>query len=172
MRKYGIWHLCWPLVSLNIVLVLKMWENLESNLPVCFGQLFFLRGMNDETKKSRLTVSGMYWYRIPIFKRTYQYILRFPFFDVEQEYETYSLHFTDIHADMSYNIAIHMQISPIEFSHCQKCVCDIFFQLCRIGFHNVQKCKSKCNRLFWQILHLLFRSITDMYTVAVYIVDL
>ena len=41
-----------------------------------------------------------------------------------------------------------------------------FFQLCWIGFHNVQKCKSKCNRLFWQILHLLFRSITDMYTVA------
>ena len=51
-----------------------------------FGQLFF-SSMNEwRDKKSRLTASGMNWYRIPIFKRTYQYILLFLFSTVRKNF--------------------------------------------------------------------------------------
>ena len=72
---------------------------------------------------------------------------------------------------MSYNIAIHMHISPIEFSHCQKCVCDIFFNYAELDFTTYKNANPNVTDCFDKFCTFyLCRSITDMYTVAVYTV--
>ena len=141
--------------SLPTILVFMthyLWNSTTELILLCRPLGNFFSSRNEwRDKKSRLTVSGRYWYRIPIFKRTYQYILLFPlFFDVEKKSETYTL--TQIDMQTCYVILPYI----CKFPQLPKMRVWHFFQSCWICDLSIALDKQNTKKEYWILKPKIF----------------